>query len=475
MWGKKMKIISFLAYVLSIGAAAAQSYSPMQLGIDKTSNPYAFATNVNNAWIGIGTINSNGAITYTPPSPSWGSYSQPYYPHVVNVNNLPQQSMPQGTGAAGQYTSIGMVSSIVGAIDTPSTDSSLAQPGNVPGFINIGTSGVSRSASTTKGAVGVFGGGMINAETAKSWGGNFVATNFPYLSGVSTNGFNNFRTSGLEVDVYLNNPASGSLTGTAIGIELSGQLQSSPSGGSYGVVINPAKTNQTLGWVCAICVVDGPNGSALNIGAQAKKTVSATAEAQLIRLNSYNSGKLFTSYIGSDIEANVLVKPGLKIDVISGRSPDGGSVTYATGLNIKGDLSAIPVGGAFGMVIDPAFADKSIGWNCAICIQDGPNNTAINVGANQAKTGSVTTDSQTISFYSIKSGNYVISTIKTDSDGDFIFNLADPSSNVVIGTYLKFASASVWVAATNCGSLAGSTGCLALKDNNGATKYVPVY
>ena len=95
---------------------------------------------------------------------------------------------------------------------------------------------------------------MINANGADSWGSNFVATNFPYLSGTST-GFASFSATAIEADVYING-ASG-LTGKARGLAIYGAMGSIPSGGAYGIEMGGVGSD-SLGWSAGIVIDDQP-------------------------------------------------------------------------------------------------------------------------------------------------------------------------------------------------------------------------
>lgn len=315
-------VLTLMNLLFSGGPVAAQTYTQMQWGMNKGVTPYQFGANINGVWSNLGTVNSTGAwslsitdfsttgyVSITPPSPAWSTYTTPQNPVLVNVNNLPATAMPQGIGGPGQYTSIGMISAFTAAVDTPSTDTARAQPGNVPGFINIGASGVSRTASPIKGAVGVFGGGMVNVDAGEAWGGNFVGTNFPYMSGQAP-GFNSFKTVGAEIDVYLNAPVSGPFNGSGTGLLIYGAVPSIPSGGLYGIVVENASRTPGVGWSCALCVADAPNTVGLNLGAAAVNTGSTTIDSQFIRLASLSAGVKRFANIWEDSAGVVRIKGG---------------------------------------------------------------------------------------------------------------------------------------------------------------------
>lgn len=234
---------------------------------------------LNNTW--------TGTNLWTPPSPTWSSYTTQYQPIVFNLGGLPLASTVGGFTPGG-YTSGGQTTAVLAALDTPSTDQALLQPGSVSGNINIALAGNCRSASTVKGCVGVFGGGMPNANGVSNWGANFVATNYPYMSGTSP-GFNAGLVVGAEIDVYLNPPTTGVLTSKAVELLMYTALGSGatlPTGGLYGIEIGGTGSS-TIGLVCALCIDGGPNSQAIAIG---QAGVGNGFNSQLIAFNATNSG-----------------------------------------------------------------------------------------------------------------------------------------------------------------------------------------
>ena len=287
---------------LGSGVGAALTHAPNTTGGFATY-PVSVTGSVSATTVSISTTLS------MTTAPTWASYTTQYLPAVLNTGNLPIVSMFGGFTSGG-YTSGGQATSFVGAIDTPSTDTALLQPGNVSGNVNIGVEGVARSASTTKGSVGVLAAGMPNVSGAKSWGLNAIVTNWNSLSG-TTAGYDLFTSIGAEIDVYINNTGSGTPHGEAIGLQFSAQMASIPSGGAYGIIINPANTAATLGWTCALCITDGPNVSAINIGVTG---LGNNLASQQIQFNSRNSsGTLKQATLNADVNARLQTNVGFQI------------------------------------------------------------------------------------------------------------------------------------------------------------------
>jgi len=88
-------------------------------------------------------------------------------------------------------------------------------------------------------------------------------------------------------------------------------------------------------------------------------------------------------------------------------------------------------------------------------VLNGPHNTAGN-GVNQV----TWTTASGVALYFAPAG----STVFSMSSGTVTFNAG-----------LKYGSSSQFVAASNCGSLTNSTGCITVKDYNNNTIYIPVY
>ena len=139
---------------------------------------------------------------------------------------------------------------------------------------------------------------MPNANSVESFGGNFIATNFPYLSG-TTAGYNAFYSVASEDDVYINAPSAGAMTGTAIGHKIVGAMAAIPTGGAYALEIAPANVAGTLGWSCAICIDDAPNSPAIVIGATA---VSGAASSQSLQFRGRPASDPGTYYFSSLVQ-----------------------------------------------------------------------------------------------------------------------------------------------------------------------------
>jgi len=319
-----------------VQSGITKKISPLNFGfltISGTVSPYSFGASIGGSFYGLGTVTSAGVWTITPSAinnsqagPAWASYTTQYFPAISNIGNLPLASMVGGFSPGG-YVSGGMTAALVGALDTPSTDTALLQPGSVPGNINIGTVGNCRTASTIKGCVGVFGGGIANADTTQVFGANFVASNNGYLSGTNA-GFKFASLAGLEVDMPVIAPASGTLPGVMYGIILHGEVNGAgakPTGGTYGLTIFPASLDGSVGWDCAICLVGGANTEGLRLGPQG--TSNNNVKSQPINFQGYASTSLYQNLVYGDIFGN------LSMDVANGIVVNhSGSAVFQTGV-----------------------------------------------------------------------------------------------------------------------------------------------
>ena len=125
----------------------------------------------------------------TNPGPNWSGFTTNWADFVRNVNGFP----PAGLFGGG---TVSIPEAIRGAINIPASSS--------PNNHGAGVAGYAMSASTTKGAVGVFGLAEANANGVSTWGANFAAANCatPWANCISANsGFNNWTGYGIEVDV----------------------------------------------------------------------------------------------------------------------------------------------------------------------------------------------------------------------------------------------------------------------------------
>lgn len=277
---------------------------------DSSATPAASTTLPSGLTMPGPTISGSALISGSYSGPTWASYTTQYQPVVFNINSLPVTSMFGGFTPGG-YTSGGQASALIGAIDTPSTDTALLQPGNVPGQINVGIQGVARSASMVKGSVGVFGGGMANADNTQQWGLHGIATNWGSLTGTSA-GYQGTLTVAGELNVRMNNPSAGALTGKGVGLLMYGSFQSIPTGGAYGIEIGGVDATGTLGWSAAIAIDDVPNIIGISIGATG---AGPTAASQSIAFKSRVGGVDYFSSIYADQYADLVLNG--KANVIS--------------------------------------------------------------------------------------------------------------------------------------------------------------
>lgn len=268
--------------------------------------------------------------------PVWNAYNSAFFPVEFNMGGFPRSSV-NGNNV------FGTASALTGTIDTPATDTVWTAS------INTGVSGYARSASPTKGSVGVFGSGMSNANGTEQWGANFVATNFNAASGNSA-GSTQFLICGMEADVYINGTG---LTGTVIGVKIAAAISSIPSGGAYGIEIAPANVAGTLGWSAAIAIGDAPSTTAISVGAMGAgasknsqsikfKSASAASVPQFATLFSDEFGGFNIQTIGPTKLSNLVVQ-GSTLFV----GPD---ITLPTLPNYLNDAAAATGGIAVGRV-----------------------------------------------------------------------------------------------------------------------------
>jgi hypothetical protein len=269
---------------------------PLQFIINGVVTPINSAGNLlptNNTW--------TGTNLWTPSAPAWSTYTTQYLPDTFNINNLPAASMFAGLGTPGGYTSGGQTTGLVGAVDTPSTDTALLEPGGVSGNVNVGVAGVCRTASTVKGCVGGAFVGEANANGVSTFGLSVNATNFPYGNGTAA-GFNSGTWVGIDLTVLANAPSSGSLTGLLEGMRIYGALGSgatAPSGGLIGIEIG-GTGNTSIGWGSAIFIDPSPSTAAISISQAGS---ASTQASQSINFSNKVGGTVYQSVIYEDASA----------------------------------------------------------------------------------------------------------------------------------------------------------------------------
>ena len=294
--------------------------------------------------------------------PEWSTYTDQFLASVFNVGGLPITSFFGGFPPGG-FTSGGVTQALVGALDTPSTDTALLEPGGVSGNVNVAVMGSCRTASTVKGCVGLAGVGESNANGVSSFGASINATNFPYGSGTSA-GFNAGLVVGMDLTILLNPPSSGSLTSEAEGLRIFGALgtgATAPSGGFFEVELG-GTGNASIGWTCAICIDPSPNGSAIAINQAGS---ASTQASQSINFSDKVSGTVFQAVIFEDQFANFIVSSHSGMLVNVGAS----TITQVTASGFEiGGGSAITSSGPGGALGNPAFVASSVSKTCGATI-----------------------------------------------------------------------------------------------------------
>jgi hypothetical protein len=228
--------------------------------------------------------------------PDWPSYRTIYEGFRSVVGDLP---LTAEFGA----NAVGITEALVGAVDTPAADTS--------GNHNAGVAGYARTASPRKYAVGLFGGGMLNANNAGAWGVNTVTSNAPCLSPGAAgacgaqSGFDMEAGFGYEMDVNIVPKADGAApVGYFDGIAETGASTVLPSGGANAIHIGPFGP-AGLAWTRGFYTADGATTTAVDIGAAA---AGAGHGSQPIQLRSRNrTGKEVTSRISTDPDGNLVL------------------------------------------------------------------------------------------------------------------------------------------------------------------------
>jgi len=434
-----------------VQSGVTKKISPLNFGfltITGTVSPYSFGGSIGGVFSALGSVTTAGVWTITPSAinnsqagPAWGSYTTQYFPAISNIGNLPLTSMVGGYSPGG-YVSGGMTAALVGALDTPSTDTALLQPGNVPGNINIGTVGNCRTASTIKGCVGVFGGGMANADTTQVFGANFVASNNGYLSGTNA-GFKFASLAGLEVDMPVIAPSSGTLPGVMYGIILHGEVNGSsakPTGGTYGLTIFPASLDGSVGWDCAICLVGGSNTEGLRLGPQG--TSNNNVKSQPINFQGYASTSLYQNLVYGDIFGN------LSMDVANGIvvNYSGSAVFQTTTTSVNLNKQAIFAQGFKLANLAASNTAPTIGsgfgTSPSIVASNGTVAFQINVGTGGTASSGVITMPTATNGWSCSAND-----VTTQSTSVFLTKqIASTTSSVTITNYNISGVATAWVA-----------------------------
>lgn len=224
---------------------------------------------------GINTLTGNVvSFGYNPGSRTdWGA--TPTYNYEGITSDI------GGYGARG-FTApgdVGIISSIVGAINIPSTAAIPAHAQGVGGY--------AKTASTTCGAVGVFGQGDAAATNAIPFGGNFLVQD------------KGFQTTfwGVEIDCNITHASS-----TGRGIDITGGSSVEPPA-TAGLRVGPlgAFTSPPKRWAKGIHIDDASSVIGIDMGATA---TSATSPSMPLKFFYYNGSTVRTEGLTINVDGS---------------------------------------------------------------------------------------------------------------------------------------------------------------------------
>lgn len=187
--------------------------------------------------------------TVQPSGPIFPGLSTIYDSMRVSVNGFPI------TSQFGQ-NAVGLVEAFTGAVEIPSS----ANYGNH----SSGVSGYARTASTSVGAVGLFGGGMLNGVAGSAWGLNTVTSNCPTLSCTSGAGSGGIIW-GYELDINNFSPGANVIRGVhALG---NSEVPATGLSDGFSTSVLGINKNPKIRWTNAFHSNDGSvSGASLSIG-----------------------------------------------------------------------------------------------------------------------------------------------------------------------------------------------------------------
>jgi len=273
--------------------------------------------------------------------PAWGSFTTNWDQLSSNVNSFPSSS----TFGAG---TVSIASAVTGLMNVPSTDTA--------GNANFAVAGYGMTASTSKGAVGLFGLGTVNADGLLSagisaWGGNTVTTNGGATNPPANTGHTNAVLYGWEYDFNISALSGGAAPNVALrGLYFIGASQIQTTSIATTIDIDGLNyTGSKIPWKIGLNTNDGAVTNAINIGANAVNTGSTSAGSQPITFNGYQAGVAKAASIYSDPFGNLILNPQSGTAVVSnGIVYPGTDNSYSLGLSSNRWLNVYSLGLSLG-------------------------------------------------------------------------------------------------------------------------------
>ena len=271
--------------------------------------------------------------TSSDPGPSWGTLTNVYDSFRVVTNNYP-------IGAEAGANTAAMVQTFVAGVDIPVTSTKALHAAGLAGY--------ARTASSTTGAVGVYGAGTINADGSgngiSAWGANFAVENCDGTTNCFSNtGHTTVDLYGVEVDMnVVKTPAGGQPSGNVLGIYVVGGSGIQPLGQAKAVDVEQMGLSNGVPWKNAFVSEDGAATVAFYAG---KGTKSGATGSQAIQMGFQTpSGTSGSASFGSDQSGTLVITSG-----ISGAGfliQDGGG-----GLIFQGNSTNLQAGTAIQLVL----------------------------------------------------------------------------------------------------------------------------
>lgn len=253
------------------------------------------------------------SYVFNDPGPAWVTLNNNWASVANNVGGYPTNSY-FGNG------STGIPEALRGSIKIPSSV-------NADGAHGAGVAGYALTASTTKGAVGVFGFGAVTGTTESAWGGNFLVTNCAKPQCNTQTGFGSFNVQGVEVDVNISKLAGGATpTGNVYGIGIIGAAEVKPTGSSYGIHVDALNFQSTkIGWDAALYTEDATStGIGFDIGTTG---TGNSVGSQSFNFRSRDAGGVArAASILTDLAGDLITRPGASGQLIG--TDNSGNIGY---------------------------------------------------------------------------------------------------------------------------------------------------
>ena len=233
----------------------------------------------------------------TNPGPNWPAYSSNWAALSMNVNGYPPSAL-FGAGTAS------LPEAIRGAINIPANSSASNHGAGVAGY--------AMSASTTKGAVGVFGMSFPNSNGVQTWGANFVTFNcgtpWNCLSGA---GLDSWTGYGIEIDTGVHAMAGGVTPGHFVrGVYI-------VNGGDVDATGYAFDADSPVKPVTMSSVLHSSDGFAATFAVIGTTSSGNNAGSQQLMLRSVNAGgTVTTSRIVADPAGNLVMNPGGNAELV---------------------------------------------------------------------------------------------------------------------------------------------------------------